>query len=62
MIYITNVYKCTKKEKKDALSPRDAICNLALLNSNQVNNPINIEASKMMVMMIPREDLAKIWQ
>jgi hypothetical protein len=26
-----------KKEKKDALSPRDATCILALLNSNQVN-------------------------
>jgi len=51
-----------RKEKKDALSPRDAICNLALLNWNQVNNPITIEASKMMMMMIPREDLAKIWQ
>jgi hypothetical protein len=26
-----------KKKKKDALSPRDAICILAPLNSNQVN-------------------------
>lgn len=29
--------KRKKKKKKDALSPRDAICILALLNSNQVN-------------------------